>query len=111
MTQPLTGLEFARQLRQGPYAWPGGYPRFLVLTDGETLCFGCAKTEGARVRLAAMAPGYEGWKPLAFDVNWESPDLHCSHCDARIESAYVEDHATGKHTAKPDRTCFLCIEE
>jgi hypothetical protein len=89
----MKGHEFARDLKYGPYAWPGGYPRFLVMSDGACLCFKCAEKERAQIRRSAMTKARDGWAPMGFDVNWENPDLFCDHCNARIESAYAEpDH-------------------
>ena len=31
--------QFDEALKNGPYAWPGGYPLFFLLSDGETLGF------------------------------------------------------------------------
>jgi hypothetical protein len=86
----MHGHEFSAQLKLGAYAWPGGYPRFLVMSDGECLCFHCAKEEHARIRLAAMTKSRDGWAPMAFDVNWES-ELWCGQCNEPIESAYPSD--------------------
>lgn len=83
----INGLQFATSLRLGAYAWPGGYPRFLIMADGECLCFRCAKDEAARIRLAAMTKSEDGWRPCAFDINWES-ELYCGNCSDLIESAY-----------------------
>jgi hypothetical protein len=30
------------------------------------------------------------WKPVAFEINWEDPDLICIHSGERIESAYAK---------------------
>ena len=72
-----------REAIRDKYAWPGGYPLYIVMEDGEALCVECGKKE---YRLLA-----EGWRPEAPDINWEDPDLYCCHCHERIESAYVED--------------------
>ena len=88
--QPLKGHLFSRELRQGPYSWPGGYPRHLIMMDGERMCFACAQEERARVRLAAMTNDGE-WAPMAFDVMWEcepGDEPRCVNCDGPIEVAY-----------------------
>ena len=82
----LTGLDFSRGLAH-PYAWPGGYPMFLVMADGGCLCFDCAKTEKTLIRHAAMTKSHNGWRPASFYVNWES-EIFCDNCNAQIESAY-----------------------
>ena len=74
------------------YAWPGGYPVFLVTTDGAALCPNCVKSE---IRLIVDACRRDdntgGWQALGADINWEDPNLYCDHCNERIESAYAEE--------------------
>ena len=83
------------------YAWPGGYPLYLVTYDGGALCPSCVKSEireivGACGRWPHTEQGgvpsdIAQWLPLGCDVNWENPSLYCDHCGERIESAYAED--------------------
>lgn len=86
--------DFRKAIRLGPYAWPGGYPLYFVMADGEALCFKAAKQE-KRELLAALAARqarpHDGWLPVAIEANWEDPDLVCAHTGERIESAYAED--------------------
>ena len=83
--------EFRTAYRRGKYSWPGGYPVFAVTADGGCLCFDCLKSERREI-LEAIAHGlsHSGWKVEAFEANWEDPELYCSHCNNRIESAYAE---------------------
>ena len=75
------------------YAWPGGYPMFLVMKDGESVCMGCA-AKNEELILRATNDGYEeDWIAVAVEVNWEDTDLLCIHCSGRIESAYGEEEA------------------
>ena len=82
------------------YAWPGGYPLFMVVNDGGVLCPNCVKSEIHCIVDAARRwdePGRQApsdiaqWLPLATDINWEDPSLYCDHCGERIESAYAEE--------------------
>ena len=83
--------EFAQELERGPYAWPGGYPKFFVMTDGEGLCYACAGEEKRRIRAAIRRDDSTGgWIPAGVDVNWEDSNLFCCHCNKPIESAYGE---------------------
>lgn len=75
------------------YAWPGGYPLFLVMQDGGCLCATCVDEERGRIHQAALEKRRDGWAPMGVDVNWEDPSLLCDHCSQRIESAYAEDEA------------------
>lgn len=74
-------------LKEGRTAWPGGYPRYIVIEDGEALCFDCLKNEQASIEGVDEAPARD-WTIAGCDVNEEDNDLFCAHCGARIESAY-----------------------
>lgn len=98
----FTPADFGRALKHGPYAWPGGYPTYFVMSDGGTLCHSCALQEGKRIT-AAIREGLgnrDDWSVEAQDVNWEDPALYCDHCGSRIESAYAEDEAKAIHSGK-----------
>ena len=73
------------------YAWPGGYPLFLITSDGAALCCDCAKQEYKQIAYSIRHNLRDGWRVEAADVNWEDPDLYCDHCSKRIESAYAEE--------------------
>ena len=77
-----------------PYAWPGGYPRYFITSDGGALSYGAAN-ENARLIAQAIEDkdSTGGWCVVACEVNWEDPDLYCDHSGGRIESAYAEDGA------------------
>jgi hypothetical protein len=77
------------------FAWPGGYPVFLVTSDGAALCPDCVRSELRSIVSAARDNDTRcGWHPAAADINWEEADLYCDHCSNRIESAYAEDKVT-----------------
>lgn len=90
MTTQSKNLRLADQLASNPYAWPGGYPMFAVMTDGAALCHHCAKTERQSI---GTTTGSDGWTMAGLDVNWEDSNLLCDHCGQRIESAYAEPEA------------------
>lgn len=79
--------EFIRQ----PYAWPGGYPLYAIMSDGSTLCKTCAKTEYRQIVRSTRAMSDDGWRFMCVDINYEDQDLYCEHCGTQIESAYGED--------------------
>lgn len=87
--------DFRKAIRQGPYAWPGGYPLYFVMADGEALSFAAAKAEKRLIieAISDKAKGYpnNGWMPAGVDVNWEDGELYCAHTNERIESAYAEE--------------------
>ncbi len=75
------------------YAWPGGYPLYLVTSDGAALCCDCGRKEWKQIAYAIMHGLNDGWRVVAPDVNWEDPELYCDHCSQRIESAYAPEGA------------------
>lgn len=85
-----TPSDFGKALKQGPYAWPGGYPCFFITSDGAALDFDCAKKEARQITDAIRSNAHNGWKVEAVDVNWEDGDLTCDHCSKPIESAYAD---------------------
>ena len=82
-----------QSVRDGAYAWPGGYPKFWVTTDGGALCHKCVRSEIWQVARSTRDGERDGWAVEGSDCNWEDPCLYCDHCSERIESAYAEDDA------------------
>ena len=73
------------------FAWPGGYPLFSLLSDGEILCPPCAKQEYRQLVQATKDHDNSGWRPVAADINWEDEDMQCCHCNGLLEPAYTKD--------------------
>lgn len=109
-------------LRDGAYAH-GGYPKYWLTDDGETLSHAGVLDQLGRSARASRAAerGYDradrdcaqfyteyehGWAIVGCDINWEDPDMQCAHTNERIPSAYAEDHAEGK--CAPD--CCYCAQ-
>lgn len=88
----ITNTQQLRAAIRAPYAWPGGYPTYLITSDGGALCHKCGRTE---YRLISEAIRHDdttgGWQVIGQDVNWEDSELYCDHCGDRIKSAYAED--------------------
>jgi hypothetical protein len=93
--------DIKRALRNGPYAWPGGYPLYFACDDGGVLCFACVRKQWREI-VSAHRRGERrgGWHLAGWDTNWEDPALICDHCNARIESAYAEDEAGAEDRAE-----------
>ena len=85
---------FLQQLKDGAYAWPGGYPMFFITADGAVISFRAAQEEKAQI-VDSLLHGQRqsGWYVEGRDINWENASLHCDHTGERIESAYAEDEA------------------
>lgn len=87
MTTQSKSLRLADALTAQPYAWPGGYPRYAITSDGGALCRSCCSEERKQI---GTTTGSDGWNVVALDVNWEDP-LLCDHCSSSIPSAYGDD--------------------
>lgn len=83
----LKTLRQAKSVAREPYAWPGGYPRILVMNDGGTLCPVCVRKEFQCIAQSAIGGYKDGWNPACADINWEDSDLYCDHCCKRIPPA------------------------
>lgn len=82
--------DFRRAMRNGPYAWPGGYPLYFITSDGAALSFEAVR-ENVRLVLESIAHrSDDGWRVVALDINYEDGLLYCDHTNKRIESAYAE---------------------
>lgn len=86
-----TVSDFDRALENGPYTWPGGYPIYFLMSDGETLDFDAATSEAEAIREAIRENDNSGWRVVACDINWEDDELYCAHSGRKIPSAYGED--------------------
>ena len=77
------------------YAWPGGYPLYAVMADGESLCPDCLKENLKPIVQAThdYANGHfrDDWAIQGAEINWEDPHNYCCNCGNPIPSAYVED--------------------
>lgn len=82
-----TADQFVRDLAE-PYAWPGGYPRFFVCSDGAALSYKAAQQHRQTIRRSIRTNSEDGWRVVACAINWEEPDLICDHTGEPIQSAY-----------------------
>jgi len=80
--------DLAKVLKNGPYAWPGGYPLFFITEDGAALSFDTVKAEIENVQHSIETDSNDGWRVATVDVNWFDSNLLCDHSGQRIESAY-----------------------
>ena len=90
-TEPYTVARFKQDLLDGEFAWPGGYPTYFLLSDGEALSYDAARdNEDQIVDSIASKDDNSGWRVIGKEVNWEDADLYCSDTGDRIPSAYAE---------------------
>lgn len=81
--------DFRRDIR-APYAWPGGYPRYFLTSDGAAISFEGAR-QNRRLILESIASDCDdGWRVIGCPVNWEDSQLTCDATGNSIESAYGE---------------------
>lgn len=92
MTKPAQILKDVKGAIREPYAWPGGYPKYILMADGEALSVEAARENWRRIAGATIGRQNDGgWQAAGVDVNWEDVDLVCAHTGDKIESAYGED--------------------
>ena len=79
-------------IRAGSYAWPGGYPIALFMSDGGCMSFKTAREEFSY--LVDALRDYKtnkhessGWRPIGCDVLWEGEEFDC-HTGEPLETAY-----------------------
>lgn len=82
--------ELRATIRNGAFAFPGGYPLFFITSDGGALSFETVKKELYSVSWSIRHNVSDGWRVVACAVNWEDGELTDSHTGAKIESAYAE---------------------
>lgn len=85
-----TVFDFNRELAAGPFAWPGGYPRYFITSDGTALSFAAARDNARLIRDAIIGHDDSGWRVVACGINWEDDELFCDQTGERIEPAYGE---------------------
>ena len=54
--------DFRRAYRNGPYAWPGGYPLYFVADDGAALSFAAVKENLRQIIDAIAHKTRDGWR-------------------------------------------------
>lgn len=86
-----TVRQLKETLRGGDYAWPGGYPLYLVTSDGGTLHLKCAREMARWVIEGVRDQDNCGWNVVACEINDEDNTLCCDHCNERIEASYEPD--------------------
>jgi len=77
-------------VRNGPYAWPGGYPIYFITSDGDALSYETVKSEYRLICESIRDHDDSGWRVIAADINYEDSSLFCEHTGELIESAYSD---------------------
>ena len=86
-----TTKDLKTALKNGQWAWPGGYPLYFITSDGAALSFDAVRSEYRQV-ISAIRHGLDdGWRVVSCEINWEDSDLYCDHTGQPIQSAYGDD--------------------
>ena len=91
--QRHTPAEILREVKSAirePYAWPGGYPRYILMHDGEALSIEAARDNWKQICLSTIGQYRDEWQASGAVINWEDAELTCAHTGELIESAYGE---------------------
>ena len=83
-------LEQVKEAIRNSFVWPGGYPLYTVMSDGELLCPKCAKKNYRLIAEATKKKLNDGWKAEGAEILWEGLE-YCGHCGKELECAYPED--------------------
>ena len=77
-------------IRSNGFAWPGGYPMFLLMVDGECIDAQSARENYRQIRECMRTPAgaNRDWLPMVVDIHWEGEPMECAHSGRMIESAY-----------------------
>lgn len=86
---PANILRDVKRAIRDKYAWPGGYPLYVVMDDGEALSVEAARENWREIVRETLQGLSGGWRALGVDINWEDAELCCAHTGERIESAYT----------------------
>lgn len=88
-----TVADLDRALKDGPFAWPGGYPLYFITAhDSTVLCFNTVKNNYALVSEAVRTQDRQsGWCVCAVDINWEDMHMVCEDTGEDIPCAYPSD--------------------
>ncbi len=91
-TKPAAILADVKYAIRNKYAWPGGYPLYVLMADGEALSVEAARQEWRQIARDTIRKDYRSeWCAYAADINWEDASMYCAHTGKRIESAYAEE--------------------
>ena len=78
---------FKNFIRNGSHTFHGGYPVFMIASDGGCLCYNCAKENAKLIIESTRDESASDLQYIASDVNLEYSCLYCDNCGCRIESA------------------------
>jgi hypothetical protein len=67
----MTTRELKQHIRDGKYAWPGGYPIYFLASDGESLSFDAVRENYREVLYATKyLEDRSGWRVIGLCPQW-----------------------------------------
>ena len=90
MVQIQSIRHLGQHLRDGRWAWPGGYEKFFIADDGAPLCFPCINEEIKCVLDSIKNEINDGWKVVGIDccANHDG-DIFCGHCNYELSKEEI----------------------
>jgi len=84
-------IERVKDYIRAPFAFPGGYQKVLVMSDGAVLCHACAADNFRLiVESTRNQVPLDQWAADYVDLFLEGEPEQCEHCYATIHAAYCE---------------------
>jgi|SRR5690625_80737 len=84
-------IEQVKDYIRAPFAFPGGYKKVLVMTDGGILCDACAKDNFRLIAESTREPvPGDQWAADYVELFLEDEPEECAHCYTAIHAAYCE---------------------
>lgn len=83
-----------KSLIREPYAWPGGYERFAITTDGAILCPYCLKKEFHTVMHSTKYQYRDGWEVAGcgYIGDYDDEMITCDHCNRNLATTCYQDY-------------------
>ena len=79
-------IESIDDIIDSPYAWPGGYLKVAITSDGGILCPNCIKENRGLILDSINTNTDDGWRVEAIDIHHhtEEDPYPCDHCGQDI---------------------------
>lgn len=81
-------IQSIKDIIRAPFAWPGGYAKILLMSDGEVICKGCAQDNYKLILRATREKDRSGWQAEGVFIHWEGAPLYCANCGCELQSEY-----------------------
>jgi hypothetical protein len=79
-------LKATRQVKEAirePFAWPGGYLKTVICSDGGCLCPPCAHKEWYQICHDTIKGWATGWEVVGSGIIWEGK-TNCDECQVNL---------------------------